>query len=344
MTSGTLERLAELNQQLLEVTRLEDGLRLLTDSALRLLPADHASVRLCDDEGRLASAARSGVGVGRPALTFRRGEGVIGWVAETGCLARIDDARREPRFAMRGDRGFGVASVLSAPMLRAGRVLGVLSLSAPQPHAFGKTHEALAQCLAAAAAQLLRQAELAREAMIDPQTLAYNRRCLFPRLREEMERALRNHDGLSLLLIDLDHFKRVNDAHGHAVGDQVLRACADIVRECVRSSDVLVRRGGEEFVLIMPATDHRPALRVARRVREHLASRPLPLAAGVEVTQTASIGVATWDGVESPETLEERADLAMYRAKRQGRNRVASAAARKQRALSLARIVHESVR
>jgi two-component system cell cycle response regulator len=101
----------------------------------------------------------------------------------------------------------------------------------------------------------------------------------------------------------------------------VLRHFADRVRERVRRADVLVRRGGEEFALVMPATTTREAQVIAERIQETLALSPYAVS-GVAITQTVSIGVATWDGDESPETLERRADLAMYAAKDQGRNSV----------------------
>jgi diguanylate cyclase (GGDEF)-like protein len=126
---------------------------------------------------------------------------------------------------------------------------------------------------------------------------------------------------LSFLLMDLDHFKSVNDAHGHAVGDRVLRLFADRVRALVRRTDVLVRRGGEEFALLMPATSEREARVIAERIRESLGTDPFQ-AQGAVLRQTVSIGVATWDGCESGESLEKRADLAMYDAKARGRNRV----------------------
>lgn len=125
---------------------------------------------------------------------------------------------------------------------------------------------------------------------------------------------------LSIALMDLDHFKKVNDAHGHDAGDEVLRAFTDRVRAEVRRHDVLVRRGGEEFVLIMPETASSEALLVAERVRARVGGAPIPLRTAT-TDLTVSIGIASWDG-ESPESLEQRADAAMYRAKRAGRNQV----------------------
>jgi diguanylate cyclase (GGDEF)-like protein len=136
-----------------------------------------------------------------------------------------------------------------------------------------------------------------------------------------MAYARRTSTPLSFLLLDLDHFKRVNDAHGHAIGDAVLRHFADRVRERVRRADVLVRRGGEEFALVMPRTTEGEAQVIAERIQETLALTPFAIG-DVSVVQTVSIGVATWDGDESPEALERRADLAMYEAKDRGRNAV----------------------
>jgi two-component system cell cycle response regulator len=203
----------------------------------------------------------------------------------------------------------------------------VLSLSSSRPSAFSDSDEAIAKLLASAAALALRTAELRELAVTDAHTLAYNRRCLLPRLHEEMQRSLRTGEAVSLILFDLDHFKRVNDQWGHAVGDAVLRAVADMVRESVRAIDLLVRRGGEEFVLILPRTGAPEARDVAERVRGRLAAEPLRVRDGVVLRQTASMGVATWNGVETAEQLEERADLAMYEAKRSGRNRVICAEA-----------------
>lgn len=317
--------LTELSRELLTDPGVEPALQRVADAALRLLGADHASVRLCEPDGRLRVGARAGVGAELPAPPFRRGEGVIGWVAQTGRIARVSDSRSEPRFLAR-ERAFEVGSVLSVPVAGPDRTLGVLSVSSPQRGAFAADHELLGTLLANAVAQVLHMAELREAALTDAQTRAYNRRYLAPRLREELERARRGEQALSVMLLDLDHFKRVNDAHGHAAGDAVLTAFVQLVRSCVRSVDVLVRRGGEEFVLLLPATGLVAARAVAERIRKRLAAGPLEPRPGLLLAQTVSIGVAAWDREESAEELEERADRAMYEAKRRGRNCVALSA------------------
>jgi len=334
MSAQVWRALAEITGTLSDAPCLADALQRVTDVALRVVGCDHASVRLCAPDGSLEVGARSGVGSELPAPIFGIGQGLLGWVAETGLVARVGDSMREARFLDRRERGFAVGSVLSVPVSNFGRTIGVLSVSSPARDAFSDADEAMARLLAGAAAVALRTAELQKLALTDSRTLAYNHHYLLPRLCEEMERSLRQAIPLSVLLIDLDHFKRVNDRHGHAVGDAVLRAFADTVRECVRVLDVLVRRGGEEFVLIMPATDEAQAMRVAGRLRRRLHAESLRARDGLEITQTASIGVAQWDGQEGPQRLEERADLAMYEAKRRGRNRVMLASVFERRPVS----------
>jgi diguanylate cyclase (GGDEF)-like protein len=320
-----LDVLATLTQDMLDAHDAQARLQLVTDFALRLAPAaNHASVRLARGDG-LQVGARSGVGADHPAPGFRKGQGVLGWVAETGHSVRIADSARDPRFAPSDDRGFAVSSLVSVPIRVRGVTLGVLSLSAPECDAFNAGDEILARLLAQAAAQALMTAELERRAITDAQTLAFNRGHLFPRLKQELERAAARGTPLSLLLVDLDHFKRVNDRYGHAVGDELLRAFADTARACVRGSDVLFRRGGEEFVLMMPGTCESDAARVAERLRARLDSQPLLTQDTLTVKATISVGVASWDGTESAEALDERTDQAMYDAKQRGRNRVARA-------------------
>ena len=323
---AALDVLIDLTRRLIDERPLEDSLHDITEAALRLLPGTHASVRLFDESRtELLTGARSGEGATERPPTFRRGEGVAGWVAEHGQVARVDDALTEPRFKHDPGQGYTIRSILSVPLWAGGRVVGVLSVTAPTTGAFAAEDEILAQLLANCAVPPIEKARLERLAVTDLHTRAFNQRYLLPRLGDEIAAARRSVTPLSVLLLDLDHFKLVNDAHGHAVGDAVLRGFADCVRDTVRRQDVLVRRGGEEFVLIMPQTSGALATVVAERIRARLAGGPLDGGAGVRVPQTVSIGVATWDGNETPTDLEHRADAAMYEAKRRGRNQVAVA-------------------
>ena len=157
----------------------------------------------------------------------------------------------------------------------------------------------------------------------------HNRRYLQRRLPEELARAQRHLQPLSGLLLDVDHFKCVNDNHGHATGDRVLRDVADRVKRELRSSDVAVRYGGEEFAVLLPQTGLRDAARLAERIRQTVAGAPFRGQDGEELAVTLSIGVAQLRAQAQGMDIEglgqqlfEDADFALYQAKAGGRNRV----------------------
>ena len=169
-------------------------------------------------------------------------------------------------------------------------------------------------------------ARLEALAHTDPLTQVLNRRALTLRLTAELERARRYESVLSLLLIDLDHFKRINDTQGHLVGDDVLREVARLLSSAVRSVDLVARYGGEEFVVVLPETPMDGAMIFAERVREAVADHRFVGTGGRPLSLTASIGVAVFPGpgVDSVEELFASADEALYRSKAEGRNRVAA--------------------
>ncbi len=319
-----LETLLDLTRGLRGERPLEEALAEVTRAAVRLLRANHASLRLLDESGQhLLAAVRSGAGSEVPALRFRRGEGIIGWVSEHGQCVRLDDARNDPRFKRKLSRqGFIIGSMIAVPMLAGGRVFGVLSVSSEHTNAFIEEDEQLLQLLANCAVPPIEKGRLERLAVIDHHTMAFRHSYLLPRLEEEMVRAQRYASPLSILFMDLDYFKRINDSHGHAAGDRVLRAFADRVRSNVRMCDLLVRRGGEEFVLVLPNMAADGARAAAERIRAAVSEQPIDGGAELFIRQTVSIGVAEWNGTESAAALEERADESMYAAKQQGRDRV----------------------
>jgi diguanylate cyclase (GGDEF)-like protein len=319
-----LDVLLQLTAQLADDRPLEESLNAVTEAALGLLHADHASVRLLDTSRRaLLCGARSGTGEDDRPMDFKRGEGILGWVVEHGQAARIAEVEHDTRWLRPQGQTFHVRSIIAEPLWSSGEVIGVLSVTSPSSDAFTSEDQLLLRLLANCSAPPIETARLRRLAMFDDTTLAFNYRYLTPRLVEEMERAGRTGSDVSLLYMDLDHFKAVNDAHGHAVGDAVLRTFAERVRQAVRRIDVLVRRGGEEFVLIMPATGATQAHATGHRIQQSLHDEPFVTDNGaLRLRQTVSIGVATWDKRETSEQLEHRADRAMYEAKRLGRNRV----------------------
>lgn len=161
-------------------------------------------------------------------------------------------------------------------------------------------------------------------ATTDPLTRVLNRRALLDRLNAEVDRARRYESSLTLLLLDLDHFKQINDTAGHLAGDSVLRQIGALLEEAIRKVDIVARYGGEEFVVILPETLSEGGVAFAERLRERIAAQSFDVGAGRAVSLTVSIGIATFPSplVASTEDLFARADEALYRAKSGGRNQV----------------------
>jgi diguanylate cyclase (GGDEF)-like protein len=166
-------------------------------------------------------------------------------------------------------------------------------------------------------------ARLDQLATLDSLTEVYNRRSLDKMAAAETERARRTGQPLCLLVADLDHFKQINDMHGHPAGDAVLKEFVARVRDGLRAQDILGRYGGEEFLILLPATEVEQAVQVAERVRTSWASSAVALPGGEQVLATVSIGLAMGSGPSIHiEKLYAAADRALYQAKQGGRNRI----------------------
>jgi diguanylate cyclase (GGDEF)-like protein len=170
-----------------------------------------------------------------------------------------------------------------------------------------------------------KNAELHLLSSVDSLTGLHNRRSLMLRLSDEVERSRSHGHPFALLMIDVDHFKRYNDAHGHLAGDLVLRTVADVLKSELRADDLAARYGGEEFVVLLPRTDLDRAAHVAERLRRH-AEEATRVAGDETATVTLSVGLSLFPNHASgPEALLREADAALYEAKRSGRNRVVAA-------------------
>ncbi|MEO6853003.1 MAG: diguanylate cyclase [Rhodoferax sp.] len=165
--------------------------------------------------------------------------------------------------------------------------------------------------------------ELARMAHTDVLTGLNNRRHFMQLSETELSRTSRHGGALSLLMLDIDHFKRINDTHGHQVGDAVIQMVAAVCRKQLRDLDVIGRLGGEEFAVTMPNADQAQAMAIAERLRQAIEAASVPLAQGLPVRFTVSIGVTLLsNGLTNLDTLLDQADQALYRAKNKGRNQV----------------------
>jgi diguanylate cyclase (GGDEF)-like protein len=215
----------------------------------------------------------------------------------------------------------GEGERLILPLTASGERFGTLELVG---NSFSKEQRMNAASLAAHAVVALENARLhdmvERQALLDGLTGLANRRAAADAVHAELARAARLETPLSVVLADLDGFKDVNDLHGHAVGDAVLRVFAEVLRETLRESDVAGRWGGEEFLLLLPGADEEGAAQLAERVRERFAERTVPGAP--DIHPTASFGVAEYAGETNSEQFVAAADSALYRAKRAGKDRV----------------------
>jgi diguanylate cyclase (GGDEF)-like protein len=226
---------------------------------------------------------------------------------------------------------YGVKSSLNVPMIASGRVLAYAEIwDSASERTWTDEEIRICQTLANQAAVALDNARLYSEmqqmAITDPLTGAYNRRGLFEFGQHEMRRSQRNRQPLTGIMLDIDHFKKINDTFSHAVGDQVLQGLAEICGKHLRSSDILGRYGGEEFAVLLPDTDCQAAYQIAERLRERIAATPIQTKVA-PIYLTVSIGIAcSRDGIADLAILLDRADTAMYAAKNRGRNLVVPSA------------------
>jgi diguanylate cyclase (GGDEF)-like protein len=220
----------------------------------------------------------------------------------------------------------GIRSELCVPLKVGERILGVINAENAQLHAFTEADETimltLAGQLAMAIDRIRAETELNRLASVDELTGLYNRRSFFTIAERELKRDQYSRRMTCLIMLDIDHFKQVNDTFGHQVGDRVLKELANCCRRNLRESDLIGRYGGEEFSILLPGTHREGARMVAERLRADVEKCSLNNACGCPQI-TISVGVAQSNGDSHDlSALLNKADKAMYAAKHLGRNRV----------------------
>ncbi len=223
------------------------------------------------------------------------------------------------------EQGGHPAHALVVPIQRSGQLMGAMELYLTDWRELTEDQADLLNGVASQAAIAIRHAQLfemqEENALTDELTRLPNRRALAQRFLQEMQRARRHHTGLAFLMIDLDHFKQVNDTYGHLNGDAVLAGLASLLLSGLRESDVCARYGGEEFGLILPETNEEGARTLAERIRGMVAAATFP--AGLKLT--ISVGIAATEEPDLFAELIDRADQALYASKQGGRNQVSVA-------------------
>jgi diguanylate cyclase (GGDEF)-like protein len=266
----------------------------------------------------LRVGAHSGYAVDITGLTISVDEGITGWVFANGVAKIVPDVRTEPRYIGVDDK---VRSELAFPLISRGRVVGVLNAESQELDAFSEADVALMSAVGSQLASSLEVAQLhdslKREASHDPLTRLNNRRLFLERIQQAVDRTVASGDSFSIVFLDVDGLKRINDTYGHLAGDALLREVSNALTDAVRGEDVVARYGGDEFVVLLPATGAAAAVVVAQRISDGIARHRFMAGRDLLQIPGVSLGVATFpqDGTTA-EDLLAAADATLYRQKR----------------------------
>lgn len=252
-------------------------------------------------------------------LRVRADEGATGWVIANSKSLLIPEMRKSELNV--GDAG--VRSWMGVPLRIYGETEGVLAVQSRERNAFGADELRVLEAIGGQTAVALQNARLYELAMVDGLTSLFVRRYFDARLDEELQRSHRFGTEFSVVMMDIDDFKQLNDTHGHQAGDRVLMDIAQIVKRQMRGVDTAARYGGEEFAMVLPRTSMLDAYNQAERIRELIAAHRVAVG-DVALGVTASFGIASYpeSGEGTAADIIRRADVALYRAKKTGKNRV----------------------
>lgn len=322
-----LEALTAVTRELTASLNLAHVLQLVVDRARDFGDADGVAIAIRDPETGVLmdTGVRAGASERLRNLPPPRDHSLTRSVFRSGEAAFIPEAQRHPLFV---DGAYpDLHAIASLPLKIEGEVLGVMSVGYNRLYAFDDAAVRLLQALADAAALAVHNAEqherLRRQAVTDELTGLANRRRFLESLRAEVARARRYGHPLSLLMVDLDRLKQINDENGHAAGDAMLRGVAACLRAAVRVTDLAVRLGGDEFAVLMPETGREAGLAVAERIRASVEAFRASVD-GRSISSTVSIGLISRDAghLQDLPSLIHKADDALYKSKTLGRNRI----------------------
>ena len=358
-----LSSLLKVGMRLAAERNLDRLLAMIIEETTAVMNAERSSLFLIDgDKGEMWAKIAQGVDVVE--IRFPVGVGIAGTVGKTGEIINIPDAYADPRFNPEFDKktGYRTRSILCVPLQNiVGETIGAIQVLNKKAGMFGKDDESLLTALAAQASVAIDNADLYKKlnelnlsleskvkertselvranerlsalnkeleeiTITDSLTQVFNRQYFMDRIKQEVKRSHRYGTHVSLLMLDIDYFKKVNDTYGHQAGDSVLAGVAGLIKDGLRDTDLFARYGGEEFCLLAMAMDQAGAELLAERLRKKVESAEF-VPGGNSLKVTVSIGVSAWvpEIKENFEELVRRADSALYSAKQQGRNRICS--------------------
>lgn len=320
--------LYEISQQINYAGSSAEILQLILKKCIEGLKAGRGSVLMFNEEtGKLIVDVAVGEGV-EPVckrIEFAPGEGVAGKVFEEQRML-LDNNPIEPNFKpYPGETGSTIHNIMCLPLLVEKRSIGVMNIVNKRTEGFTEADIAFAGTMASQIALTIEKARLYELSITDGLTKLFVHRYFQVSLDNELKRAKRYGSCVSLILLDIDHFKKFNDVYGHQMGDRVLSLSSLVMRDAIRSIDVPCRYGGEEFAIVLPETDAQNALGVAERIRRSIEVYEYPALDGGMLKVTVSLGISSFPehGTDKM-SLIKRADEAMYWSKEAGRNRVST--------------------
>ncbi|MDC3412926.1 sensor domain-containing diguanylate cyclase [Terrihalobacillus insolitus] len=318
-----LSILEHVNHLFSEQMELQERLQMIIEGTRQVFGDEyHSEIFLYDPVDQLLELNASTLAEEKKWSDFTTSaeSGLNGWVIQHNQMIGVSDVNADARANQDHAKLNRIKSIGIAPIENNGRILGVIDLFSSKKKEFSSEElwvlNMLAQHAGIAIADALAYHQMKEMAMIDPVTGCFSRQYFETRSMDEVSKALRNGHMLSVLMLDIDHFKQVNDTLGHQTGDRILRQVTSVIQNNIRTSDICARYGGEEFIVLLPQVSQPAANRIAERILQRVKKETDP-------SVTISIGIASLHSSNtSMEELVEQADKALYYSKEHGRDQV----------------------
>lgn len=320
---SNLEKVSKISATMNAYTQLDELLNHFVKSIKENFPNYNTSVILYNEFKELEIKAYSGYNenyIERVNEMLKIGEGVVGWVAENKIPVLVKDTRSDPRFIGRMDISM---SEIAIPLQIPSGMIGILDIESEGINSLDENDlriiSILSSHLSVSIDNTFKYEDTVKIANTDPLTNIFNYRYFIEKFKEELERSTKLSIPLSILMIDIDYFKDINDTYGHMVGDTIIKELAEILVRTVRKGDIVTRYGGDEFFIILPGTGKEFTHSIAKKITSIVKRTKFTK----NISITISIGTVTYpDDADSVETILKWVDDALYDAKRKGRDRI----------------------